>query len=221
MGLAQLLVGHHHRDDRSGGLITHPRSYELFTEAGFLGRRTRVFDRLVALSGAKPGQRVLDVGCGTGFFARRIAQAVGPKGAVVGVDPSQPMLDYAEQHAPDNCSFVNAGAEDLPFDDASFDVVVSSLAFHHFPVDRRADGVNEIFRVVRPGGRLFVADFSPPSGRVVNWIVGVIAANAMRHDHSQELRELVVGSGLTITGTGRIGFLHYIAAQRPQAGKEY
>ena len=221
MGLGQLLVGHHHDSDGSGGLITRPRSYEALANGWFLGQRARVFDRLIASSGVKGCDSVVDIGCGTGYFARRIARAVGPEGAVVGVDPSQPLLDFAQQHAPANCSFRNAGAEDLPFDDASFDVVVSSLAFHHFPVDRRADAVTEMFRVARPGGRLLVADFSPPSGRVVNRILSVIAADAMLHDNSQELRDLAVGSGFTITGTGRIGFVHYIAGQRPSAGKEH
>jgi ubiquinone/menaquinone biosynthesis C-methylase UbiE len=68
-------------------------------------------------------------------------------GAVVGIDPSHPMLDYASRRAPANCTFEAAGAEHLPFDDASFDLVVSSLAFHHFPVGRRPDAVREMFRV--------------------------------------------------------------------------
>ena len=152
MGLVQrLTVGHHHDRD-SGGVITHPRAYELFANAWFLGQRARVFDRLVAASGAQHGERVLDIGCGTGYFSRRIAGAVSPDGAVIGIDPSEPMLSYATGHAPANCTFRAAGAEDLPFGDGSFDVIVSSLAFHHIPTERRGDAVREMFRVLRPAG---------------------------------------------------------------------
>lgn len=219
MGLAQKLLSHHHQhDDGSGGEITHPRGYEFFAEVWFLGQRGRIFDRLVAQSGARPGDRVLDVGCGTGYFARRIAPVVDPDGgAVVGIDPSQPMLDYASRRAPANCAFRAAGAEELPFDDASFDLVVSSLAFHHFPVDRRADAVREMFRVLRPGGRLFIADVRPPSGAVLGRIVTAFAGHAMAHDNAEVIAGLVTDSGFAITDTGNTRLMHYVTAQRPQS----
>lgn len=64
------------------------------------GQRASIWDRLVAASGAKPGDQVLDLGCGTGYFARRLAPVVGLSGAVLGVDPLQPPLDYAAAHSP-------------------------------------------------------------------------------------------------------------------------
>jgi ubiquinone/menaquinone biosynthesis C-methylase UbiE len=217
MGLAQRLLSHHQRHDGSGGEITHPRGYELFADVWFLGRRGRIYDRLVVLSGAGPGDRVLDVGCGTGYFARRIAPTVQPGGAVVGIDPSQPMLDYAATRRPANCTFQAAGAQKLPFDDASFDLVVSSLAFHHFPVDSRADAVREMFRVLRPGGRLFIADFRPPSGAVLNRLVAAVTAHVMAHNNAGEIAGLVSDSGFAITATGNTRLMHYVKAQRPPA----
>jgi ubiquinone/menaquinone biosynthesis C-methylase UbiE len=217
MGLGQRLLAHHHheQDDGSGGLITRPRGYEVFVQLFLLGQRARIWDRLVELSGAGPGDRVLDVGCGTGYFARRIAPAVEPGGSVIGIDPSQPMLDYAARHAPANCTFQAAGAEDLPFDDASVDLVVSSLAFHHFPVDLRADAVREMFRVLRPGGRVFIADFRPPSGGTLSRIVSGLTAHAMAHDTANELRGLIAESGFAITATGHTRLMHYVNAERP------
>lgn len=125
MGLARKLrTGGH--DHHSGWMITHPQAYEALVQVWYFGKRSQVWDRLVAASDAQSGERVLDVGCGTGYFARRIAPVVGPSGAVVGIDPLQPMLDYAAAHTPSNCTFHAAGAEDLPFEDGSFDLVVSA-----------------------------------------------------------------------------------------------
>ena len=215
MGLVQrLTVGHHHDQD-CGGVITHPRAYELFANAWFLGQRARVFDRLVAASGAHCGERLLDIGCGTGYFSRRIAGAVSPDGAVIGIDPSEPMLSYATGHAPANCTFQAAGAEDLPFGDGSFDVIVSSLAFHHIPTEHRGDAVREMFRVLRPGGRLLIADVRPPEVPILNTLISGAIGHAMAPDISHQLRELISETGFTITGGGEVLLLGYLTAQRP------
>jgi ubiquinone/menaquinone biosynthesis C-methylase UbiE len=216
MGLTQKLVVGHHHDHDSGGVITHPRAYEVFASAWFLGQRGRVFDRLVAASGARPADKVLDIGCGTGYFARRIAPAVGPDGAVVGIDPSEPMVDYASRLAPAGCSFRVAGAENLPFGDTSFDLIVSSLAFHHIPAEHRGDAVREMFRVLRPGGRLFIADVRPPAIPIVKTLIAAAIGHAMAHNILDAVRELITETGFTITGRGDVPLLGYISAQRPE-----
>src|SRR5438067_10342439 len=78
-----------------GHTLGAPRAYDAFVEFFFLGRRKATFEALIRLAGVKPGQRVLDVGCGTGYFARLLAGAVGADGVVVGVAASEEMIDYA------------------------------------------------------------------------------------------------------------------------------
>lgn len=102
----------------------------------------------------RPGQRVLDVGCGTGIVAREIALRVGSGGRVVGIDPSPGMLAVAEELAP-AVEWRQGVAESLPFPDESFEAVVSQFALMFF--DDRRLALREMLRVLAPGGRLAVA----------------------------------------------------------------
>lgn len=102
----------------------------------------------------QPGQRVLDVACGTGILAREIASRIGPAGRVVGIDPNPGMLAAAKQIAP-AVEWREGVAESLPFPDQSFDAVVSQFGLIFF-TDRR-QALREMLRVLAPGGRLAVA----------------------------------------------------------------
>ena len=96
MGLGTFL----HGDPQAGtpGATVGPaRAYELFSTLAFGGRRRRVFTELVVLSGAGPGDRVLDVGCGPGYLTNLAADAVRPAGVALGIDPSPTVIDYARQ----------------------------------------------------------------------------------------------------------------------------
>ena len=100
------------------------------------------------------GQRVLDVGCGTGVLACAVAERVGPQGHVVGLDPNAQMLAVARRK-PSGVVWQSGRAETLPFDDASFDAVVSQFALMF--VESKSAAVTEMLRVLRPRGRLVVA----------------------------------------------------------------
>lgn len=101
-----------------------------------------------------PGQRVLDVACGTGVLAREAASRVGPNGRVVGIDPGAGMVAVAGQLAPAVEWHVGV-AESLPFPDRAFDAVVSQFGLMFFRDRHRA--LREMLRVLAPGGRLAVA----------------------------------------------------------------
>ena len=107
-----------------------------------------------------PGERALDIGSGPGLLACDLAAALGPAGAVVGVDPSESMLAIAARRdagadaAPITLRTGDAGA--LPFDDESFDVAVSTQVYEY--VEDMPGALAEARRVLRPGGRLLVLD---------------------------------------------------------------
>ena len=138
---------------REGARLDRVRLNEAITHAVFGGRRRRAYARITALAGARPGDRVLDIGCGGGYLARLLAAAVGPAGRVTGVDPSEAAVRYARRRAAANCTFRVGVAQDLDLPDRSFDVVTSTLAAHHIPEAARAAAFGEMFRVLRPGGR--------------------------------------------------------------------
>ncbi|MBF6171745.1 methyltransferase domain-containing protein [Nocardia blacklockiae] len=163
--------------DEAGLLITSPRRYNALTAALFGGRHRRLLAELTVRSGAAPGDRVLDIGSGPGKLAAELAAAVGPDGEVLGIDAARPMVEYARAHtAAPNVRFELGAAQSLPVADAEFDVVTCTFVMHHVAVECRAEAVAEMYRVLRPGGRLLLAD-AHPTGlmRVVADLMGRVS----------------------------------------------
>lgn len=147
--------------------MAHRRDVDVFDrraahyEHGRMGRwHGRVTERTidVALRCAPAPGRVLDVGCGTGSLVRRLALRCPGAVELEGVDPAPGMVEVATGAADDRRVHFSVGfAERLPYPDASFDLVLSTVSFHHWE-DQEA-GLRECARVLAPGGHLVLTDF--------------------------------------------------------------
>ncbi len=139
--------------------------YNVMTDVWTLGLH-RVWKRqAMELCALQSGERVLDVATGTGDLAFQEAAAVGPEGQVVAVDSCEAMLQVARRRQRGAIDFQEGDAMDLQFPDASFDVVTISFGLRN--VADRGQALREFRRVLRPGGRLMVLDFSTPNSKML------------------------------------------------------
>ena len=122
-----------------------------------------------------PGERVLDVGCGTGLLAEHIADLVGPAGHVLGVDPLPLRIELAQAKARTNLQFKVADAYDLStIPTADFDVVCLNAVFHWLP--EKSGPLREFARVLKPGGRLGISSGAKGSRTRFEEIVSSVLA---------------------------------------------
>ncbi len=189
---------------------------------GYVDRTLGVLEAWAAL---RPGERVLDVGCGTGAFEAR-AVASGASNEMVGVDLSARMLARAREKLAGHpqVAFRRADAHALPFDDGRFDVVVSASAFHYFADPARA--LAEIGRVLRPGGRLVVLDWCRDfwTCRLLDRVLAVVDPAYRRCLTLAEMQALVAGAPLVVRRAERlrVGWfwgMMAIEALRPEEGR--
>jgi len=149
-----------------GRLIRWAAFYDALTNIVTLGHVGILRTMTVDHAQLKPGERVLDVGCGTGGVTIPAKRRIGKDGVAAGIDPAPEMIAVAQKKA------VRAGLEidfrigvieSLPYEDGTFDAVTSSLMMHHLPEHLQVKGLAEIKRVLKPGGRLLIADMTHSS----------------------------------------------------------
>lgn len=131
----------------------------------FLGRLEQVWRRLIDQAALSPGERVIDIGCGTGKVPILAAKQVKPDGKVFAVDASEKMIELSRRRASKSDVHLElhlAAMEDLPFPDNYFDVVLSCQALHHVPREAKFTALDEMRRILRPGGRLLLLDHGKP-----------------------------------------------------------
>lgn len=162
-GYQQVPIGE--KAERVAGVFRSvaPR-YDIMNDLMSLGTHRLMKRMTIELSGIRPGQRVLDIAGGTGDLSALFAARVGPKGQVILADINASMLTLGRDRLLDagisNATPVQADAENLPFEDGSFDCV--SIGFGLRNVTRKDRALKEMLRVLVPGGRLLVLEFSKP-----------------------------------------------------------
>jgi len=199
---------------QKGGVIHWATGYDLLVSVLLLGRERSFRQRLLDLAQLKPGEDVLDIGCGTGTLAIAAKRRVAPGGVVHGVDPSPEMIARAARKAGRagvEVAFREGVAEALPYPDAHFDVVTGTMMWHHLPRQAREQCAREIKRVLKPGGRALVVDFGT-SGHRKKTIFDHF------HKHGfidlQKIVDVLQGAGLRVVENGPVGFkgLNYVLA---------
>ena len=167
--------------------------------AAYLADTTDRTLRHVALA---PGERLLDVGCGTGALLRAAAERF-PRASLIGVDLSFPMLGAAGASRA-RARFVNADAADLPFASASIDVVVTASSLHFWSEPEA--GLAEIARVLRPQGRLVVTDWCGDflTCRLIDrWLRWTGRASYRRIFGASDLEAMLRNAGFEVTAIER------------------
>jgi ubiquinone/menaquinone biosynthesis C-methylase UbiE len=191
-------------------------TYDLMSR--LLGMK-RVHDTLIAQAELAECRHVLEIGCGTGNLIVR-AKRTHPHLEVVGCDPDPRALDRARRKA-DGVRFDTGYAERLPYADGEFDRVLSSMMLHHINGEAKPAAAAEIFRVLRPGGRLHLVDIGgdTTAGR------GLLGRLIRRNHHvagnlGDAIPALLGGAGFECTEVAStphrvLGRLDYYRATRP------
>lgn len=202
----------------TGRMIHWSVQYDWMVQIMSLGRAGQLRKRMADLIPLQAGDTVLDIGCGTGDLAFRLAQRIGATGKVVGIDPSVEMIQRAQNKARRRhltIDFQVAAAEALPLPAHSFDYVVSTLVFHHLPGELKSQALDGIARVLKPGGQLIIVDFLPSAGRTLT--------HGIQRPDAPDLPTLLRLAGFEVLRAGHLPFraigmpsLGFVAAELPR-----
>ena len=204
----------------TGTTIHWASRYDLLTSMLGLGANRPNSRMVIELANVKPGDRVLDVGCGTGSLSLTAQSYAGPSGKVYAIDAAPEMIEVAKKKASRSglgVVFEVGLIEELAFPDATFDVVISRLAMHHLPDDLKRRGLAEVLRVLKPGGKFLIADFNPPSNPVLNHIATALVGSHMMQTNVWSLPPMLARAGFAevTSGPTRSSFLAFVSGKKP------
>lgn len=174
-------------------------TYDKYMKRITLGREDALRKMTVNLAQVKPGDCVLEVGCATGSLSLAAKRQTGPTGKVFGIDIIPGMIEVSRDKASQaglDVTFQTGNIEDIPFPDENFDVVMCSFMIFHMSETVRNKGIEEIFRVLKPNGRLMVLDIALPTKPVSRRILKIFLGFMLKHD-LKELQPAMESSGFS------------------------
>jgi ubiquinone/menaquinone biosynthesis C-methylase UbiE len=174
-------------------------SYDSYMRKITFGREAALREMTVSLAQVKPGDCVLEVGCGTGTLTLAAKRRAGQSGKVFGIDIIPGMIELSQQksaQANEEVTFQFGSIDDIPFPDNQFDVVMGSFMIFHMSEAVRRKGITEIYRTLKPQGRLLVLDLALPTQPVPRAIARALFGGMMQHD-LRELLPLMEASGFS------------------------
>jgi ubiquinone/menaquinone biosynthesis C-methylase UbiE len=202
------------------GIVLHRAYwYDVFVWLVSLGREHSYRERALDLASLRPGESVLDIGCGTGTLAIAAKRRVGSAGRVYGVDASPEMLARAKKKANKaraEVLFQKGIVEALSFPNGQFDAVLSTVMLHHLGRKARQQCANEVRRVLKPDGRVLAIDFAPPTEGKRGFL-GHFHHHGYLNLH--DFVALLCEAGLKPLRSGPVGIgdLHFVLAAAPAA----
>ena len=174
-------------------------SYDLYMKRITLGREEALRKMTVNLAQIKTGDSVLEIGCATGTLSLAAKRRAGQKGSVFGIDIIPGMIEVSRKKAAEaklDVTFQLGNIEDIPFPNEHFDVVMCSFMIFHMSEKVRNKGIKEIFRVLKPKGKLLVLDLALPQKTVSRTILKLFLGFMLKHDLN-ELRPIMDSSGFS------------------------
>ena len=217
---------HNHSENSSGpktrGATLHKApQYDFHTRLMGLGVNQPNSKMIIKMTQIKQGDKVLDVGCGSGNLTLTAKLYAGSTGSVYGIDASPEMIEVARKKAKQsgtNVTFEVGLIEQLPFPEATFDVVISRLVIHHLPDDLKRQGFAEIFRVLKPGGVFFLTDFKSPANPILAHVTSLLVGHQMMmQSNVSNLPPMLMQAGfISVTsGPTRSAFLAFVSGKKP------
>jgi len=176
-------------------------SYDSYMRKITFGRENALREMTVGLAQVKSGDCVLEIGCGTGTLTLEAKRKAGPSGKVFGIDIIPGMIDLSRQKAEKaklDVAFQSGSIDNIPFPENQFDVVMCSFMIFHMSEMVRNKGIDEIFRVLKPWGRLMVIDISLPINPLLRLLTKAFLGYMLKHD-LKELLPLMEAAGFSGT----------------------
>lgn len=225
-GVVQRLHGaspaHSHTHDNletTGATISWAYLYDILVNLILFGQERKMREATITLARIQPGERVIDVGCGTGTLA--ITAKKRAAGAQIhGTDAAPEMIERAREKALKagvEVDFRAGLVEAIDFPANTFDIVLSSLMVHHLPPDLKSKAFAEIFRVLKPGGRLLIVDFEPPQRGLTRTVLSLFLGQGMMQIDNSAIPPMLTAAGFAGVEKGEteLQMATYIAGRKP------